>query len=159
MSINSTIKCYEAAAKSENNKPAGHITWDSIPAAGVSPQAHKFSFIDSLSMATNFLWARHRDEKPPSPLNEVWIKTGIVGSAILMSLPQTNLDDSNTMRTDSLCYIGSIGNKPIFLDPKMKDTEFEVGDAFYSVRGNILQKAPSAVNESPISSSETATQR
>lgn len=133
---NSIIACFLAANKSDKNKQAGAVQWCETPPPGISYQTHKFTFIDAVEQAKTYVWGMHKSDN--TPMKDTWMKVGPKAHIIVTTLPQSILGNYQEIPTDRLTYIAHLGNTAVFLDPAMKNDEFQVGDKDFVVAGQIV---------------------
>lgn len=99
---------------------AGFVTWDANPPAGVNYQAHKFSVIDALETASNFIFGA------TNMVAGNWVLSGLQLTTVVATLPQF-VSKNNRTQMQGVTYLGDLGNKKIFADPHYPVNEFIVG--------------------------------
>jgi len=99
---------------------AGFVQWDATPPANVNYQTHKFSFIDALETASNFIFGA------TNMVAGNWCVTGLQGATVIVTLPQF-VSKNNRTQMQGITYLGDLGNKKIFADPHYPTNEFLVG--------------------------------
>lgn len=71
-------------------------------------------------------------------MKDTWMKVGPKAHIIVTTLPQSILGNYQEIPTDRITYIAHLGNTAVFLDPDMKNDEFQVGDKDFVVAGHIV---------------------
>jgi len=99
---------------------AGFVVWDAVPPTGVNYQTHKFSFVDAVETASNFIFGA------TNMAVGNWILTGLQGATVLTTLPHFVARNQRT-QMQGVTYIGDLGNKRVFADPHFPVNEWMVG--------------------------------
>ena len=99
---------------------AGFVTWDATPPANVNYQAHKFSVVDALETASNFIFGA------TNMVAGNWVLSGLQLATVVVTLPQF-VAKNNRTQMQGITYIGDLGNKKMFADPHYPVNEFIVG--------------------------------
>ena len=99
---------------------AGFVVWDAIAPAGVNYQTHKFSFVDAIETASNFIFAA------TNMAVGNWLLTGLQGATVVATLPHFVARNQRT-QMQGITYIGDLGTKRVFADPHFPVNEWIVG--------------------------------
>lgn len=99
---------------------AGYVVWDAVAPTGVNYQTHKFSFVDALETASNFIYAA------TNMVAGNWVLTGLQGATVIATLPHF-VSRNNRTQMQGITYLGDLGNKKIFADPHFPTNEWMVG--------------------------------
>lgn len=99
---------------------AGFVTWDATPPASVNYQTHKFSVIDAIETASNFIFGA------TNMVSGNWILTGLQLATVVATLPQFGAK-GNRQQMQGITYIGDLSSKKVFSDPHYPTNEFLVG--------------------------------
>ena len=99
---------------------AGFVTWDATPPTSVNYQTHKYSFIDAMETASNFIFGS------TNMVAGNWALLGLQSATVVATLPHF-VPRNNRVEMQGITYIGDLGNKKIFADPHYPTNEFLVG--------------------------------
>ncbi len=99
---------------------AGFVSWDATPPSGVNYQTHKFSVIDALETASNYIFGA------TNMVAGNWVLTGLQLATVIATLPQF-VSKNNRTDMKGITYIGDVGNKKVFSDPHYPVDEWLVG--------------------------------
>lgn len=99
---------------------AGFVVWDALAPAGVNYQTHKFSFVDAIETASNFIFGA------TNMATGNWLLTGLQGATVVATLPHF-VARNNRTQMQGITYIGDLGNKKVFADPHYPTNEWLVG--------------------------------
>lgn len=98
---------------------AGYVTWDANTPAGVNYQTHKYSVIDALTTASNFILGA------TNMASGNWILAGLQLATVLQTLPQ--FVSKMKVQSQGVSYAGDLGQFKVFVDPHYPNDEFLVG--------------------------------
>lgn len=107
---------------------AGVVEWDAEPPTNGNYQNHKFTLVDTLETASMLIF---------SATNQVcgnWVLTGVQAATVLRTLPHF-VPKNNSTQMNGVTFIGTVGDKKIFVDPHFPVNEFLIGhkgDQFFS---------------------------
>jgi hypothetical protein len=99
---------------------AGYVTWDATPPAGVNYQTHKFSVIDAIATASNFIFGA------TNMVSGNWVLAGLQLDTVIQTLPQF-MPRGNRTQMQGVTYTGDLGDKKVFTDPHYPNDEWLVG--------------------------------
>lgn len=99
---------------------AGFVSWDATPPSGVNYQTHKFSVIDAIETASNFIFGA------TNMASGNWLLCGLQLATVIATLPQF-VSKGNRTNMQGITYIGDLGNKKVFADPHFPTNEWIVG--------------------------------
>lgn len=99
---------------------AGFVVWDAVAPSGVNYQTHKFSFVDAVETASNFIFGA------TNMAVGNWLLTGLQGATVVSTLPHF-VPRNNRTQMQGVTYIGDLGNKRVFADPHYPTNEWLVG--------------------------------
>ena len=99
---------------------AGFVEWDATPPTNVNYQTHKYSFVDALETASNFIYGS------TNLVAGNWALLGLQAATVVVTLPHF-VPRNNRVEMQGVTYIGDLGNKKIFADPHFPTNEFLVG--------------------------------
>jgi hypothetical protein len=99
---------------------AGFVQWDATPPTSVSYQTHKFSVIDAVNTAANFIFGA------TNMASGNWIIAGLQLATVVETLPQFVAKGTRT-QMQGITYIGDLGQFKVFVDPHYPVNEWLVG--------------------------------
>jgi hypothetical protein len=107
---------YDLRAKAD----AGFVEWDATPPTGVNYQTHKFSVVDAVNTASNFIFGA------TNMASGNWIIAGLSLATVIETLPQFQ-PKGNRTKMQGITYIGDLGQFKVFIDPHYPVNEWMVG--------------------------------
>lgn len=139
-SFNQVLKAYWLAEETVHQEASGLVTWDASPPRGVGFQTHQHTFADSLQMGAGLCFFRLLRECPGRDQTLVWVAAGHHATAIVSTLPGFQSSDEGRCSSD-LSYLGHLGIKLVFADPRLSPVQFRVGNDCFFVEGWIRNHA------------------
>jgi len=99
---------------------AGYVEWDATPPADTNYQTHKYSFVDAIETASNYIFGA------TNMVAGNWALLGLQAATVVATLPHF-VPRNNRVEMQGVTYIGDLGNKKIFVDPHFPVNEGLVG--------------------------------
>jgi len=99
---------------------AGLVQWDATPPTGVNYQTHKFSVLDAVNTASNYIFGA------TNMASGNWLLAGLQLATVIETMPQFVAKGSRT-KMQGVTYIGDLGQFKVFVDPHYPVNEWLVG--------------------------------